>query len=419
MIAKICLSIFIGLSIFTSVFAEENEIYFIVPSGATSKLSRFFNDFTKDLNQKFNKKKIIFVPLQDWDIVNSEAKKLIDSGKKVIFVSEVSQTYEIEYLNIATNFNDFYKSKEYELKTLVSDIFPEYSNNSYGKNGKLYGLSIMRSIPVVYYNLDFLKKAGYNNNNLPKNWVEFKEMLKKIKETSNTIPFVLGGDWYDYLFEALVIQSGGSIMDPKSKQIKFYSAEAVKSLTFWKELIDEKLMTRVGLWKAAINGFILQKFPVIFYSSGGMGVAQKENGLNWNADMMPKDKKYGCAYGGGNLYLGKTLNIEDRDYVINFIKSLYRPEIQAEISDLSGYLPVTKKSFKVTKIKEKYTKIEAYKNVIRQVPFAHMKMMGAQNLLVRKTLKDAIDRTLDKGVPANESLKLAQKELDELEKKSH
>ena len=79
----------------------------------------------------------------------------------------------------------------------------------------------------IPFRLD-VKAAGYQvliagrKEMIPKRDNEYDEAsltdyLKKIKETSNTIPFVLGGDWYDYLFEALVIQSGGSIMDPKSK----------------------------------------------------------------------------------------------------------------------------------------------------------------------------------------------------------
>lgn len=337
------------------------------------------------------------------------------SGKKFIFISEVSQTYEIENLNIATNYDDFYGNKKNELKKINADIFIEYSKNSFGKDGKMYGLPIFRSMPVVFYNLDYLKKAGYNQKNLPKNWFEFKIMLEKMKQALNMTPFVLAGDWYDFLFEALVIQAGGRIIDAKNKKIKFYSPEAIVALTYWKELIDAKLMKRVENWKGAINGFIAGKFPVIFYSSGGMGSAQKTEGLNWLADMLPKNKKYGCPYGGGNLYLGKTINMNDRDFVIEFIKTLYQPHIAAEISDLSGYLPVTKSSFKLQKIKDKYNKIQAYKNVFRQVPYAQLKMMGIQNLKIRESLKKAIDRTLNEGMQPEKSLKQAQQELDKFE----
>ena len=82
-----------------------------------------------------------------------------------------------------------------------------------------------------------------------------------------------------------------------------------------------------------------------------------------------------------------------------------------QISDLSGYLPVIKSSFNLQKIKDKYTKIQAYKNVIRQVPFGQIKMMGVQNLEIRGILKDAIDRTLNEGMLPEKSLKQAQLEL--------
>lgn len=391
--------------------ASDNEIYFIAPTGATGKFNRLFYDYVKAFNSKYDKKRMTFIPLQEWDLVISEVKKMAESGKKFIFISEVSQTYEIEFLNLAKSFDGFYKLKNSDLNKINSDIFPQYLKNSYGKNGELFGLPILRSMPVVFYNLDNLKKSGYNQKNLPNNWSEFKTLLIKIKKNSNITPFYLAGDWYDFLFEALVIQSGGNILDLKSKEIKFDSPEAVKALTFWKELIDEKLLKRVENWKGAMNGFIAGKFPVIFYSSGGMGTAQQAEGLNWVADMLPKNKKYGCPYGGGNLYLGKTLELGDREYIMEFIKFLYQPEVAAEISDLSGYLPVIKSSFNLQKIKDKYTKIQAYKNVIRQVPFGQIKMMGVHNLEIRGILKGAIDRTLNEGMLPEKSLKQAQLEL--------
>lgn len=412
---KAFFTFFLVLTFYCSAYADINEIYFIAPTGATGKFSRLFYEYVKEFNHKHMKNRIIFIPLQEWDIVISQAKEMAASGKKFIFISEVSQTYEIENLNIATNYDDFYGNKKNELKKINADIFIEYSKNSFGKDGKMYGLPIFRSMPVVFYNLDYLKKAGYNQKNLPKNWFEFKIMLEKMKQALNMTPFVLAGDWYDFLFEALVIQAGGRIIDSKNKKIKFYSPEAIVALTYWKELIDAKLMKRVENWKGAINGFIAGKFPVIFYSSGGMGSAQETEGLNWLADMLPKNKKYGCPYGGGNLYLGKTINMNDRDFVIEFIKTLYQPHIAAEISDLSGYLPVTKSSFKLQKIKDKYNKIQAYKNVFRQVPYAQLKMMGIQNLKIRESLKKAIDRTLDEGMQPEKSLKKAQQELDKFE----
>ncbi len=397
---------------FFSAYAKNNEIYFIAPTGATGKFNRLFYEYVKEFNQKNVQNKIVFIPLQEWDLVISQAKEMALSGKKFIFISEVSQTYEIENLKIATSFDDFYKYKKEDLNILNKDIYIEYTKNNYGKNGKMYGLPIFRSMPVVFYNLDYLKKVGYNSNNLPKNWLEFKSMLVKVKQNLNVIPFVLAGDWYDFLFEALVMQAGGSIVDSKNKKLNFYSPAAVEALTFWKELIDAKLMKRVENWKGAINGFVAGKFPVIFYSSGGMGAAQETEGLNWLADMLPKNKKYGCPYGGGNLYLGKTLEIADRDYIIEFIKTLYQPQVVAEISDLSGYLPVTKSAFKLQKIKDKYTKIQAYKNIFKQLPYAQIKMMGIQNLRIRESLKNAIDRTLDEGMLPEKSLKQSQLEID-------
>jgi multiple sugar transport system substrate-binding protein len=53
-------------------------------------------------------------------------------------------------------------------------------------SGKVYALPFAISLPIVYVNLDLVKKAGGDPENLPKTWDELLALAKKVKRSEAT-----------------------------------------------------------------------------------------------------------------------------------------------------------------------------------------------------------------------------------------
>ncbi|MBV8464443.1 MAG: extracellular solute-binding protein [Burkholderiales bacterium] len=395
--------------------AKDVALSFTIPSGATSEASRFYFGLVHEFNEANPGVHVEFHPMSDWDEVVNQVGGQVKAGRSAgVFVAEVSETLELEQMGALTPFDDLFAQEAGGVKAFAADLLPQFVGNSYCSTGALCGPPFVRSTPVALYNLDHLQAIGVDANHLPTTWADLETLLERLKAHGSTTPFVLGGDWYDYLFEAMVREAGGSLYDADHRHITLDTPEAVRALQFWHTLKQHKLLERATSWKATLNGFVDGHFPVVFYSSGGMETARTHAGLHWMADMLPRDKAYGVAVGGGNLYLSAHMTGEERGAALKFVRFLYQPATQARISLATGFFPVVDAAFSEQAFNGRYTHDEPFVRVRRQLPYAHPKLMTLENLRVRNILKHAIDNCLDDDMPPQKALQQAQREVEQL-----
>lgn len=393
--------------------APAATLRFIVPSGATSESSRLYSNLIQEFEKEEPGIQVEFKPLQSWDEVVGAIGAPAAHRKATVFVAEVSETLELEKLELIEPFEELL-AQFGNLKTFLAPLTPEFLGNSYCRNGKFCAPPFVRSTPVALYNLDRLKPVGVTADNLPATWIEMEAMLSKLQRQTHQPPFCFGGDWYDYLFEATVRQSGGALMDAARGEVRLETPEAVEALAFWKRLKDKNLLIRVNTWKATLNAFVAGFCPVTYYSSGGMQSVHEHARFAWMAEMLPRNRAYGVAVGGGNLYVAAGMNDDERKASLKLAAFLYRPSVQARISAATGFFPVVGAAFAEPALSERYTRDQSFLRVRRQLKFAKPKLMSTDNLQVRNILKKAIDRVLDGGVAPDVALRGAQQEVNRL-----
>lgn len=406
--------IFFTLILLVSVsasYGEKTKIQFLLPSGATTEMSRMYLNMIKDFEKKNSDIDVILKPKSNYNDVLNTAIKLAAKNKGVgVIAVEISELLTLKDANAIITLDDLMKKSEGGKKAYLDTIIPGFLANSYGDDQKLYGIPLMRSTPVIYYNMDILNKAGITTEQLPDNWTELTMTLKKLKKATGKAPFVLAPTWYGWLFEAFVRQSGGALSNKDNTQVQFDDPATIEALSFWKKLLDEGLMKRHrGSWKSTMNLFSKGNTPIIYYSSGGMGHLVTKAKINWMTKVMPKNKFYGTSVGAANLFISKHMTPEQEEASWKLIQFLTTPHIQAQISNKSGYFPVVQEAFDHPLLKKRYSLIQ-FKEARKQLDYANAKIMTRNYMEIRKILKDAIDRTLDENMPAKESLKIGQKE---------
>lgn len=411
--------IFVIINIFTLISAEKISIPFYIPSGATTETSRLYASFVKNFEKENPNIDIIFSPDSSYDVVLEKilylAKKNMGFGVAVVEISELLTLKDHEAI-ISLEKLIAHETEGAEL--FLSKFVQGFLANSFADDGKLYGLPIFRSTPIIYYNMDILNNSGITIEQLPKNWEELTITLQRIKLSTGKPPLELASTWYDWLFEAFVRQNGGSLSNSSNTQVYFDAKETVETLEFWKMLQDKGLMKRNRkAWKTIINGFKEGLYPIIYYSSGGMSLLydyeiKGKLKFNWMTDIMPKNKYYNCPVGAANIFISANMSIPEVQASWKFIKYLLKPDIQAHISINSGYFPVISSAFSDPILIERYSR-EQFIRAKNQLEYASGKIMTRNFNMIRQILKDAIDRTLDYNMPAEKSLEIAQREAQQ------
>lgn len=104
-------------------------------------------------------------------------------------------------------------------------------------NGQSYALSYATSVPIIYYNIDLVRRAGGDPDKLPTTWPEIVDLVRRIQSLDRG---VVGG-YFDYsatgnwTFQALVNADGGQMMAPDDRTIAFDSPAGMRALHVLKE----------------------------------------------------------------------------------------------------------------------------------------------------------------------------------------
>lgn len=395
-------------------FAEKTKINIHIPSGVTSEMSRLYSRIINDFERTHPQIDVIFHPSNSYQQVLQNVLTLNNQNKSAgVAAVEISQLLTLRKANAIIALDEFVDAEKDD--SFIKAFVPEFLANSYGNDGKLYGIPLIRSTPIIYYNMSTLKKAGIDRDKLPSTWQELTATLKKIKAVTGSPPFILAPQWYDWLFEAFVFQNNGTLANQNNSQVQFDHPATIEALAYWKMLLDSGLMSRYGgSWKSMINGFSQGTFPVIYYSSGGLGKlvdmeSQDKLGFEWMTDIMPKNKTYSTPVGAANMFLSQHMSPKEKKAAWLLVNHLLQPEIQAQISYESGYFPVVKFAYKEKNLIQRYS-TEQFKRAIKQLSYSKAKIMTLNAVQIRNILKAAIDRVLDDNMDAKESLSRAQHE---------
>ena len=118
----------------------------------------------------------------------------------------------------------------------VDDLYPGVMDFSY-YDGKLVSLPNGRSVPVMYYNVDALKAAGFDE--APSNWEELRAAAAATTDPEKGVygyGCPLGDSWY-YL--ALMLTAGGQVYNEEGNNIGFYNESGTKPLQLWLDMMSD------------------------------------------------------------------------------------------------------------------------------------------------------------------------------------
>ena len=209
-------------------------------------------------------------------------------------------------------------------------------------NGKIHAVPFGTTIPVVYYNMDLLRKAGYKSAALPKTW---DEIIAAGKQVAALDPKINGG-YIEYastnawMFQNLLASHGGRMMQPGEGDIAFDGAEGLKSLeVLWKFGEINKIAMTTEQSRQAFNAGVS---GIQVRTASGIGAVAKAATGHFELQIgeFPIPAANGRMVGAGHGFIMFTKDPRRQEAFTRFARFAAGPAGQSILAGNSGYLPV-------------------------------------------------------------------------------
>jgi len=218
---------------------------------------------------------------------------------------------------------------------LVDDIIPGLW--SYGElDGVRYGLPWNASTPVLYWNVDALRRAGVEP---PSTWDAFEQAVDALTSRQAQGAVFVGDSW---LFEMMVLSLGGRLVDDEGVPT-LDTPEALRALTLLDELEQRGSLAFFGANETtpAILGFVRTRSLMAFASIANWpDIRRFSVAFDVTAGPVPMAPGGVVPLGGAQLVVMANASAEEREAAFTFWRWLMEPEQVAQWVRDSYYVPV-------------------------------------------------------------------------------
>ncbi len=272
----------------------------------------WFNDLHKKLKEEFEKENsditIKFVaPAQNYEEQSARLlrQKVINKLPDVSFNS-YSYLPILVSKNIAQPINDY-----------ITDVYKmEFSANTFNLttiNKNIYGIPFANSLPVVYYNMDLVKKAQWNKD-LPKTWEEVFELAKKINtlQGKSGVYFAETDTW---LILALALENGGKLL--YDNKVDFSQAAWQETFKILSEFHTKAKMPSIKRTEA-ITSFYAGNLGILIQTSAALTMTNKSINFPLQLGVFPGVKDNGKLPVGGSVVM--LTSDKNKEAAMKYIK---------------------------------------------------------------------------------------------------
>ena len=242
-------------------------------------------------------------------------------------------------------------------------------------DGKQWGIPFNASTPIVYYNLDLVKQAGGDPADLPDDWSEliaWGAKISKIGDDVDGLAYSVSEWGDDWLWQALVFNFGGSLMDAEKQQVTFGGEAGAKAVKLMSRIAKETSMPLLTE-DQTVQQFAAGKMGIIVGSTAEVRVMGELVGdkFAWKTGPYPiSDKAKGGLPTGGNVAVLLAKDDAKRKAAWEFIKFATGPEGQKIAVLGSGYMPTNLKTAGADYLGEHYAKNPDWTTSMKQWPVA-------------------------------------------------
>ncbi|CUH74876.1 sn-glycerol-3-phosphate-binding periplasmic protein UgpB precursor [Tritonibacter multivorans] len=234
----------------------------------------------------------------------------------------------------------------------------------------VYGLPFSISLPVGYYNMEVMAKAGYDETNLPTTWSEVVEACGKLREAGVDNPMFWGwnitGNWF---LQALMWSQDKPTVEGNDFQLD--TPEGLTALNTMKDIFSGCEMQNLE-WKAALASFSAGDLGMMYWSTSAVGAVERAMGdfTLVTSEYPGLDEKgpMGLPAGGNSaLMVSTSEDPAELEAAWAWLKFITSGEGAADVARTTGYMPPNQAANEII-LKDFYADNPAKATAVRQLP---------------------------------------------------
>jgi sn-glycerol 3-phosphate transport system substrate-binding protein len=297
--------------------------------------------------------------------------------------------------------------------------------------GNLISLPFNISTPVLYYNKDAFRRAGLDFNKPLKTWYNVQEALLEIQDKKATTcglttaypSWVMLETLLAWHNEEFATRNNG--YDGLNAELTFNTFLAMRHWSLMSSWIKAQIFTYSGRRNEAEKKFTSGECAMLTTSSGAYGNILKDSRFRFGVMPLPHydDFKGAPAHtstGGASLFVVNGKSAVEYKGVAKFFAYLSRPEVQADWSQRTGYLPLSRASFDLVRKQGFYDNNPGAEIGVEQVvgkgdiPASHARGVRLGNYqVIRAIIDEEIEQVWTNGKPPKAGLDEAVKRGNE------
>ena len=375
MTRKPLLAAFVAAAFFVTGAQAQTEIQFWHSMGGA------LGDKVNDLANKFNASQTVYKVVPSYKGSYPESMTAAIASYRAGNAPHIVQVFEVGTATMMAGKGavvPVYKlmkdaDEPFDPKAYIGPVSGYYSDS----RGNMLSFPFNSSTVVFYINKDAYKKAGLDVNKAPKTWKEFIADAEKLKAAGQQCVYTTGWPSWMHIenFSAwhnVPIGSKENGMAGIDTVFQVNSPLHVRHVAMLGDMAKKGLLTYAGRRNQAEAKFASGECAMLTSSTGAQANIRRTAKFDWSVNLIPyhddvKGAPQNSIIGGASLWVmgGKTANAYKG--VAKFFAFLSKPEIQMDWHVGTGYVPITKAAYDLTRKSGFYDKNPGADIAIKQL----------------------------------------------------
>jgi sn-glycerol 3-phosphate transport system substrate-binding protein len=308
--------------------------------------------------------------------------------------------------------------EKFDANAFVPAVASFYSDSK----GNLLALPFNTSTPVLYVNRDAFDASGVDARKPIKTWYDLQDALLEVREKSQ-VPCGLTTTWPSWVMlentlawhnEEFATRNNG--YDGLDAQLVFNTRLAIRHLSLMTAWSKSKIFTYSGRRDEGERRFARGECASLTASSASYANVAQNAKFRFAVLPLPhyddiNNAPYNTLMGGAGLWVLNGKSAGEYKGVAKFFTFLSQPEVQAQWHQATGYLPITRAAYEITKAAGFYQKHPGADVGIQQMtngsgpPKTYARGIRLGNhLMIRTVVDEELEQTWSLQKPPKQAL---------------
>ncbi|HDR00357.1 MAG TPA: ABC transporter substrate-binding protein [candidate division WOR-3 bacterium] len=301
-----------------------------------------------------------------------------------------SWTTQFHQLNRLIPLDSLVRGAEGLTADQLDDFYPAFiEGNSW--DGELVTLPFNKSVPVFFYNIELLRKAGYDE--FPGTWSGFRTMVRKLTDRGRGIWGTEMGV-NQWMFGCMLRQLGGDFLDADDRPA-FNSEAGVRAAQFQYDILARDSSAVFGVGYDPQNDFLTGGIACIWGTSVSWTFMKDQMTFPVGVAPIPQwDDRQEVISFGTNIGLFRTGTEAQVAASWEFVKWFTTPERQAQWAVLTSYVPARRSALDDPRYRRMMDEVPGLRAALDQLEHMSFEPKTEEWFNGRRLLGEALEKIM-------------------------